>query len=338
MALETTEIDTPPNWGVIEFIPSAGHTSVQLIIIYRGTRLHIYLFEEAFFESPQLREKYLLYVKEYSDEKVDRSFWNWIVEPFYPLLRNFPSPAPSKIPTLKDYVYAETLTYMVGGTASGERVPYHTPQKQHTQHIKYDVRLPDELCEPWPRFHPSEIKICANNLEAALSSVPKKVQLVNGSEVFFLKLIHYEYQDREFRNYKMIADAGLDREEDLRISHLEGFVQDERGVLLGLLFPYINGRNMTLMSATEPYASPDLRRRWADQVTSTVKRLHAAGAVWGDARASNVLIDADYNAWVTGFDVYCTEGLVDDELAGTVEGDLQGLAKIMEHLGKRDQS
>jgi hypothetical protein len=67
-----------------------------------------------------------------------------------------------------------------------------------------------------------------------------------------------------------------------------------------------------------------------------LKKLHEAGVVWGDVKAANVLIDKDNNAWIIGFGGGCTEGWVDCEKAGTVEGDLQGLANIMDFISNEE--
>jgi tRNA A-37 threonylcarbamoyl transferase component Bud32 len=63
-----------------------------------------------------------------------------------------------------------------------------------------------------------------------------------------------------------------------------------------------------------------------------VKELHRVGAVWGDAKTDNILIDKDSNAWVIDFEGGYTEGWVDEDKAGTEEGDLQGLGKILDRI------
>ena len=48
----------------------------------------------------------------------------------------------------------------------------------------------------------------------------------------------------------------------------------------------------------------------------------------GDVTAESVLLDRDANAWIIDFDFLYTKGWVDKEFAGTVEGDLGGMAKL----------
>jgi serine/threonine protein kinase len=153
-------------------------------------------------------------------------------------------------------------------------------------------------------------------------------------DVFFLKLAYRGDKrsiERELRSYRKIADAALG--EEVRISRLHGIVQDEAGLVLGLLLTYIDARAKNLACAVRPNVPISLRQKWAVQVKSAVERLHTAGIIWGDVKTENVLIDSDNDAWVVDFDGGYTEGWVDKELAGTVAGDLQGMAKIMSALG-----
>ncbi|OTA98144.1 hypothetical protein M426DRAFT_326226 [Hypoxylon sp. CI-4A] len=338
-SMESTEIDVPPYYSVIEFSFSEHDTDAELRVLCNGTRIHIYLSEENFAESPQLKEKYLFYLRVAEEFELDgvtvEDFYDWIMEPFLSLLRSIPSPDQHKTPTLQDFFHPKTLVYTLKGAASGERVPSPYEVDHDSQSIEPGIRLPDELCTPWRRFSPFEIEICAENPGIALSSTPRKVQQVGGREVFFLKLLHVGDQHRaaqELKNYKRIVDLGLG-EEDLQISRLLGLLQDDRGFLLGFLLSYIDCRARNLMCAVKPGLQNVVRQKWAKQVASTVHRLHAAGAIWGDAKAENVLVDVHEDAWVTDFGGGYTEGWVDKEIAGTVDGDLQGLAKILEHLG-----
>ncbi|KAI5859500.1 hypothetical protein GGS23DRAFT_585683 [Durotheca rogersii] len=340
MTLESSEIDGLPYYNVIELIFSEHNTDAKLNVLCNDTRLHIYLFEENFTDSPQLKEKYFFYLQVAEEFELDgvtvEDFYDWITEPFLPLLRSILPPDQYKTPTLQDFFYPKILTYTLKGVASGERFPsLYEVYGQDKLSMELGIRLLNELSAPWPRFRPSEIEICARSPSAALSGTPRKVKLAGGSEVFFLKLLYVGDQHRaalEFGNYKRIVDLGLEKE-GLRISHLLGLLQDDSGFLLGFLHPYIGCRALNLMCAVKPGLQDDLRRRWAGQVMSTVHRLHTAGTLWGNAKAENVLVDIYDNAWVADFGGGYTEEWVDKEMAGTVEGDLQGLANILEHLG-----
>jgi serine/threonine protein kinase len=106
---------------------------------------------------------------------------------------------------------------------------------------------------------------------------------------------------------------------------------------MGMLLTYID-QPRTLLRAMWPDTPIPLRQRWASQIRETLAKLHEAGIVWGDAKAENVLIDWENNAWVTDFGGGYTMGWVDAEKAGTVEGDLQGLARILDLLNREDNA
>ena len=116
------------------------------------------------------------------------------------------------------------------------------------------------------------------------------------------------------------------------MSRLHGLARDDEGLVYRMLLGYIDCGNMNLACAVKPDTPLALRRKWAGQVKRAVERLHEAGVVWGDAKADNVLIDRNDDAWVIDFGGGYTEGWVEKDSAHTVTGDLQGLAKILELL------
>lgn len=95
---------------------------------------------------------------------------------------------------------------------------------------------------------------------------------------------------------------------------------------------YIDGQPLT--HAIVPSVPQPLLQQWVEQITLVVTWLHEAGIVWGDAKPDNVLIDASKDAWIIDFGGGYTEGWVDPDLAGTEEGDNQGLYRIVEFLQK----
>jgi len=54
--------------------------------------------------------------------------------------------------------------------------------------------------------------------------------------------------------------------------------------------------------------------------------------VWGDAKASNIVLDKESNPWIIDFGRGSTVGWVDADLAGSVPGDIQGLRQILRFL------
>lgn len=72
--------------------------------------------------------------------------------------------------------------------------------------------------------------------------------------------------------------------------------------------------------------------RWAPQITASLEALHGADVIWGDAKADNVIIDVNGDAWIIDFGAGYTEGWVDKDKASTVEGDLEGLKNIAQFV------
>ncbi|KAJ5464051.1 hypothetical protein N7475_007186 [Penicillium sp. IBT 31633x] len=90
-------------------------------------------------------------------------------------------------------------------------------------------------------------------------------------------------------------------------SQLEGLVQDDDGF-------------------------SELRQKWVDQVSHTINHLHSYNIIWGDAKAANVLIDANEDAYLIDFGGGYTEGWVEKKKSNSTEGDLQGLENIKRYL------
>lgn len=118
---------------------------------------------------------------------------------------------------------------------------------------------------------------------------------------------------------------------DLFVSRLGGLVTWDDGVsVMGLLVEYVHGSE-TLGYAAEEAPKAE-KEKWARQMRATVKRLHDVNLTWGNVKPDNVLIDPNADAWVIDFGGGCVNGWVDQELEGTKEGDLQGLASIERFL------
>ncbi|TPX12507.1 uncharacterized protein E0L32_000684 [Thyridium curvatum] len=123
----------------------------------------------------------------------------------------------------------------------------------------------------------------------------------------------------------------------LRVPKLLGLVQTpEDGRIIGILERLVpDVPELSSLADVETPASIDhtRRKKWASQVEETVRLLHQLGLTWGDGKASNVLIDRDTDdAWVVDFGGGWTDGWVERELSGTVEGDEMALRKIVEWL------
>jgi serine/threonine protein kinase len=103
-----------------------------------------------------------------------------------------------------------------------------------------------------------------------------------------------------------------------------------------MLMAYIPHKhhNLRVLLDKAPHeATTALRQKWAAQIRDTLAVLHSLGILWLDIKTDNVLIDDDGDAVVLDFGGGNTVGWVDHDKYGTMEGELQGLAKIMAALG-----
>jgi len=121
----------------------------------------------------------------------------------------------------------------------------------------------------------------------------------------------------------------------IRVPKLLGYARHaDSGGVIGLLREWIpaGGRGRTLRHIDVSAVPKEMRQRWEAQIRETAYQLHASGLVWGDGKASNVIVDQTDNAWLIDFGGGWTEGWVDESLAGTVEGDDQAVRHIVKFL------
>lgn len=265
------------------------------------------------------------------------------MRPFVPLIAEL-APTPTPVPehgraTLHDYLFPEWFVCKL--EAVNNNLMPRRVDTQHLGHIRPGVWLDNEflsdLREWSTSFDPSRVMIYSEQPEDALYKAPEKVH-VNGSQTaYFFKAFEpgaIIQAKAELRAYKMISKADLGP--DVHICRLCGIVQDENGFLMGMLLTYIDHRHRTLQTAVAPDTPLSLKQKWASQITTSLNALHEAGIVWGDAKAENILVDTEDNAWITDFGGGYTEGWVQKENAGTAEGDMQGLETILSFIKTRE--
>lgn len=250
-----------------------------------------------------------------------------------PVFRQIDSiPTKKQTVTLHDYFYPDVLKYKLHSDGGVLAASLRDGNDDGPQRKGVDLSLLD-FSFPLPLFCPSEVSICNKNSKHALTEYPTKV-LVGKETICYLKVFSPGWEREALREIKAyIRINELEIRDGLHVPFLFGLVQGEDSTsCLGLLLSYIDCNNMTLESIVSDNTPKPLRQRWADQVTSTVRRVHEAEIVWGDAKAANVLVDLNMDAWIIDFGGGFTQGWVQRENAGTVEGDSQGLAKIVDHI------
>ncbi|KAI0190458.1 hypothetical protein EV127DRAFT_430366 [Xylaria flabelliformis] len=324
---------------------------------FNGRRFNIQLSPNFFQNSPETTTLYLKYLQaihpigpgEFEGIR-ETDVYKWIIDLFKNLFVQLaPEPLPSfdpeKIrngeanPLLSEYLFPETFGCRL--EAVNEMfIPRHVDSRGGLMTPR--TYLDDDLLnamEDWTCFvDPSEIAVDFQNPEDALDQIPRRVRVdLDGSghmTTCFFKGFETGVGDcpmsKEIKAYEKIHKANFGP--DVRVGRLYGVAHDESSdTTLGLLLAYIDHRT-TLDYAVKDDTPLAMKQKWARQIEDTLKELHRVGVIWGDAKAGNVIIDKEDNVVITDFEGGYTNGWVDAEKEGTVEGDLQGLQNILAFL------
>ncbi|KAF2754839.1 hypothetical protein EJ05DRAFT_135368 [Pseudovirgaria hyperparasitica] len=321
-----------PRCVVNDFLWDISDHSSELTILCKGKRIRVFIDVAYLESSPSLKSQYLRYLEVADAFKLDGltidDFYDWILEACLPEFRKL---APSEIgprPTIADHLSLDMLHYKMHAVAGNLTLVHCTDKRD--EYIPFGSRFDEDACSAWPITAPEDVYIAKDTTGDALYQTPGKV--IFDEKEYFFKPLHYSDRQqckRELKMYKEIKEAGL---ESLRISLLYSIVRGGDGTVYGLLLRFINAAAMTLSCALKLSTPEHMRQRWAGQITDVLNHLHHAGIVWGDVKPENVLIDREKNAWVIDFGGGYTEGWVEKDLAETIEGDKQGLARIQEYL------
>lgn len=112
---------------------------------------------------------------------------------------------------------------------------------------------------------------------------------------------------KELLTYSIIHLAEFDT--TIRTSWLDGLVQDDNGNVIRLLLSYTDccGTTLCCIDGRDPKYS-EVRQKWVGQISHTLKHLNRHHIVWGYAKAANVLIDVNGDAYMMDFGGGHTEG------------------------------
>ncbi|CAM1500458.1 Fc.00g096200.m01.CDS01 [Cosmosporella sp. VM-42] len=311
------------SWTVAEFTSSDRNTDSEAVLMCNHKTFVKRSSADNFSESPHPKGKYLFFLEVAENFKLDgytvEDLYDWMVEPLLPFLETLSPADEAQKLTLHDFVFPETLVYTLRSHSDKLiAVPFQDSQEA-TSSPRCDIILPDEDCASWPSFRPSEVRRCVDVNNGPPSQMTNKITLVDGAFVFF-KLVRAgdrKMLRHEIDGYKRIDTAALD--DSLRIPRLKGLAHDA-------------------VLCREPRDAQILQTKWATQLQDSIRQLHNAVLVWGDAKPDNVLIDGNNDAWIVDFGGGYTDGWVPKELAGTTEGDLCALKKILEFTGEQSST
>lgn len=353
------DLETAEEYIVSNFLFSVNDDNCELEIHRYNKRFYVIIKPENLEQSPAIENEYLRYLNAQradadddgqsirSECSVDpEDIYDWALKPCLPLFKEL-SPEPkhqtAKI-SLFDYYNAETFHYHLH--AVNDKLTSVTNPKGGSFLPPAVELAPDVFHPSRPVYKASDVFLDITNSYQALCPSPSKVVIQdsrNGEEVkcFFKPYSNGDTNGatREVASYRKITESNL--APDVRICRLEGVVKDEWDRLMSLLLTYIDCDHVTLACAPDEETPDSLKQKWVKQIKETLAQLHDAGLVWGDAKPENVLITegdggvddiVNGDAWLIDFGGGYTQGFVDKEIAGTVEGDLQGLENIIKYV------
>ncbi|KAL1582135.1 hypothetical protein WHR41_09279 [Cladosporium halotolerans] len=320
-----------PQVCVEEFTSSELNHDSSLVIRFGTIRIRISILEKNLASSVNIRTQYLQYLKVVGGDRdpqpqdaTEDDFYDWILIGCDRHFLKLTSHAIPPKPTLHDF-YNRKIYHLALYATPDDKFTLKDDQDNVSEFHSNHLDVFERLGHLWPFLEPCEVTICASSVEAAFSQRPREVVTDAGGRYFF----KHNFVPRELETYAKIKQANL---EQSRISRLCGLVGERPGRIVGLLLEHIGCGSVTLSRALERHTSLQLRNKWIEQVTTTLMELHTSGIVWGDAKADNVLIDGENNAWIIDFGGGYTRGWVDEKLANSIDGDQQGLSRIVTHV------
>jgi hypothetical protein len=262
------------------------------------------------------------------------SFEDWVLEPCIPHFKSLTSARQSSRPlTLEEYFNPATFVLKlvnIDGHLMAERCPHDPTATAHLT-SKISPSSP-EVHESIPRIMASSVDILPDSrpLYDVGSDPPKKVQLQDGTQLFFKEALDRGSFLREIESLFQIDKTGLTKK--LRVPKLQYIVTSSDGSsIIGMLLDYIDHSLETLRPALSG-SSLDSRKKRMGQIREIVDHLHGIGVVWGDVKPENILIDKEGDAWIIDFGGGYSPDWVDSEKSDSLSGDLQGISRLEKFL------
>lgn len=335
-----------PSYTLGPFRSSLNDKDSQLNVFISNKHFQIELKASEFEKSPKLLADYLRYLEHLepdylpeSDEEFDskdplEELAEWVLDRFLPIFREIPPLDTHQKYTLNDCLFPKVFHYSLD--AHQDKLSPILLDKTGDKRF-LGALLPEQVdYSTFPIYRPDQIEIPISDESNTLPAVPRKVYIQGQQiQVAFLKSIgagDVNNMCRELEAYTKIQSALFSK--PINTSRLLGVVRiPSSGRIVGLLLSYIESKdNKTLLCMGKDPRYGSMRHKWLSQITQSIEGLHMCGAIWGDAKPDNVLIDTQYDAYLIDFGGGYTRGWVDEELANTAEGDLQGLQRISEFL------
>lgn len=360
-----------PKYEIVEFFCGVS-TRSELTLLCYGKRFHIRISAEDIHGSAELEKEYLRRLRrlEIEDEMMpiryndwqksviqridnqglanvgsgdgedeldgdameDLSFW--IALKCNPFMRALGSETDSQPVTVEQWLYPETLVLTAKTDGNGDLSVESSPADDELiSTLISSVRLPQGLLQKLqiPLIHPSEIFLFHDQGKDTTGPIqgPEKV-FIHANEILFFKPCHRFFEiPREVETMSRLQQSGLN--ESLHIPTLHGLVHYDKDQICGLLLTYVeHGETLAYTNVNE--LPQERRDKWISQIRQTIDKMHSAGIIWGDVKPDNILVDNNDLLWFIDFGGSYTRGWVDEDKAETVEGDRQGMERIIRFL------
>lgn len=197
------------------------------------------------------------------------------------------------------------------------------------------VRLPQDLLQRLqiPLIQPSKVFLFRDEDDDITGPTqrPEKV-FIDPNEILFFKPCHRKHEiPREIETMARLQQLGLGK--SLRVLIIRGLMQyrEETDQICGLLLTYVK-HDETLAFVDINETPLERRIKWISKIRQTIDKLHSEGIVWGDVKPDNILVDDNDDLWLIDFGGSFTYGWVDEDKAETIEGDCQGMERIVQFL------
>ena len=330
-----------PRYSIICF--EIYEEGLSLVVMCNGSRFCVNTHAQDLATDPETTvnplEKRFSYFLENIDEDdtLQEAVENWAMEPCYGFLRDLaPTHVDPKLYTLERYYNPPTFNLRLFNAGGELRAERHTESGWLTDPIASHIR-PSELTlrraslDGINRVQSSDLFIVpdADPYGYDFCAIPKAVRR-NGfpQNLFFKAAFDAASLSRELEIYLHFKRQTCGNA--TRIPTFVALVEWNDGELMGFLTEYI-AHTFDLRDAAED-ATHEARMKWMEQIEATVRELHCVGLVWGDVKPENVLVDAEGDARVLDFGGGFSPDWVDEALEDTVDGDLQGVARLRDFL------
>ncbi|CAJ0551308.1 Ff.00g112380.m01.CDS01 [Fusarium sp. VM40] len=327
-------------------------TETDCNLIIRSTSgqvFYCHINPDKFIDSPTVLEQYLKCLKilqtgeQEIDDFYDDDAYEWLSQSFATLITQLLRSSGMDAvvnPTLAHYLFPSKV-YNIQLFAVDDKMGPEVVNSKHHGWINPIIEVDNDFIrelDQWTRsYATSDVQLCYDRPEDSLVKTPKRTIAFNQDgqpvQCFFKQFglsFGSSHAKKELEAMKKITLAQSRPPPDTFICRLIGVIR-ENSKIFGMLFAWIDAE-CVLSKARAAKTPATLRGRWLSQINRSVQWLHEEGIVWGDAKADNVLIDKNENAWIIDFGGSYTPGWVDKDKAETLEGDYQGVGKINEML------